>query len=286
LVNFLRNMSLNFIDIWFSSDHDRSGGFRPGDIWFDKIREKVQSSSAVATLLTPNSLASQWVFFESGIGAALSDKKLMIVTHNIASMADVPTPLAFWQAHRIDKVDSLREFCEKLFEIYEIKFDEFLFKIHSDIFFTSTKDSRALSVSAEKTSDHVDDATRLIANFDKRFFEITSQLKLRSPYISFTIIVESEFDGYTYEIEITEESTVQDVLNDIYGVVSSFVEAWRYLEQWVLVNVATNRKAVIREISAEISAHALFKPNSRWRAIRLQSPYQPRDSKPELMSPR
>src|SRR4051812_1618154 len=113
----LRSISLDQIEPWFSSDSGYAGGFQPGDMWFEKIREKMSSSSAIIALLTERSISSRWVFFESGFGAAVADKKLILVTHGIASMANIPEPLSRWQAFRIDKLEGLREFCEKLLAI-------------------------------------------------------------------------------------------------------------------------------------------------------------------------
>src|SRR5262245_38194954 len=72
----LRNISLNLIAPWFSSDTDHAGGIHPGDMWFEKVREKMNSSSAIIALITQSSISSRWVFFESGFGAAIADKKL------------------------------------------------------------------------------------------------------------------------------------------------------------------------------------------------------------------
>ena len=47
----LRSISLNLIEPWFSSDSDHAGGIHPGDTWFEKIREKMNSSSAIIALI-------------------------------------------------------------------------------------------------------------------------------------------------------------------------------------------------------------------------------------------
>jgi hypothetical protein len=277
---FVRNTSLNLIDIWFSSDRDRSGGFRPGDLWFDKIREKIHTSSAIIVILTPNSLSSNWVLFESGVGAALADKKLMVLTHGLESITDLPGPLSFWQAHRIDKKESLREFCEKLFEIYEVKLDDLLFGTYSDAYLKASLSPKEIVAPEgdERSLNARSDLAALTEHFDKRFFEMASLLKLRSPYISYNIVVTSNFDRKVFEVEVMEEMSLQDLFNEIYLLVSEHVEPYTYMEKWILVNETTRIKMVVREVADSIPARFLFVPGSRWIATKLKSPYHPSES--------
>jgi hypothetical protein len=281
---FLRNLSLSQIDIWFSSDSDNTGGLHPGDIWFEKIRQKMESSTSIMALLTPNSILSKWVLFESGIGAAINNKKLMVVTYGVKSLADIPGPLAFWQAYRVDKEDSLREFCVKLFGSYDIQFNEILFNNYCRAFLEATKVTKIVTKTEENESpkSNADIEARLIEHFDRRFFEIASALDVRSQYLSYRIIVTNGFSGDNFEIEIRESMSIQDVLDEIYGEISSFVKAFRYLEQWILVHKKTKSKLVVREIQHQIPAHVLFKPGSLWIVEKLSAPYSPADSKPEL----
>src|SRR3954470_11892313 len=82
--HLVRQISLGQIDLWFSSDGRPTGGLRPGDSWFQKIREKMQSSSQIISLVTPNSLTSEWVVFESGFGAGSAEEnKLAVITYGI-----------------------------------------------------------------------------------------------------------------------------------------------------------------------------------------------------------
>jgi len=66
--NALRRITLEQISPWFSSDDNRGGGLRPGDIWFNQILDRITQSKAVVSLLTPNSINRPWIYFESGIG--------------------------------------------------------------------------------------------------------------------------------------------------------------------------------------------------------------------------
>lgn len=273
----LRRISLNLIEPWFSSDN-HVGGIHPGDMWFEKIREKMNSSSAIIAVITKNSLSSKWVFFESGFGAAIADAKLILVTHGIDTLADIPEPLSKWQAFRIDKAESLREFCEKLLNMYDISFDGGLFRNHSKTFLKATQTSKLIdSPEAVANSD-----SKLLEHFDRRFFELTSQLKVRSEYINYAVIIESSFDKERYVTEISEGHSVQDVLDDVWGLLEEHVAPYTYLQDWVLVHKRTNLRLVIREIAHAVPATAIFAPGSQWIAQELTSPYKPSDSVPEI----
>jgi TIR domain len=273
----LRKITLNQIQPWFSSDAEHAGGLQPGELWFDRIKERMAASSSVIAVVTRNSVISPWVFFESGFGVAVSDKKLILVTHGIASMAEIPEPLSRWQAFRIDKPEGLREFCEKLLGIYDISFDEVLFDAHSRNFISDTSKSEKLSQNdLPQKQDKTNQA--LLDHFDRRFFELTSQLRIDSPYINYTIDVENGFDQTSCAIEIAKGTSVEDVLDAVWSSISSHVYAYTYMEKWILVESTTNLKLVVREVQHLIPASEIFKPGSVWTAVGLQAPYSPLES--------
>jgi hypothetical protein len=281
----LKGLSLSQIEIWYSSDGNIAGGLRPGDIWFEKILERMHASSSIVALMTPNSVASMWVQFESGLGAALPHKTLMIVTHGIESKTELPGPLALWQAYRIDKIDDLRKFCGKLFAQYDIEFNEVLFNDESNKFIKASMPTKLASridkaKSKEPKADGIEN--RLIEHFDRRFFEIASQLHIETQYITYNIVVISEFDNKQYELEISDEMSVQDVLDQIYELINEFVTAYKYLETWILVHEQSGLKLVIREIAKEFSAQTIFKSAAVWRVRKLEVPYKPTDSRSEV----
>jgi hypothetical protein len=116
------------------------------------------------------------------------------------------------------------------------------------------------------------------------FFELTSQLNVKSPYINYTFVIESSFDKKRYHAEVSDGQSVQDVLDEVWQLVSAHVDAYTYLEKWVLVHEKTNLKLIIREIAHSVPATAIFAPGSKWIAKKLASPYKPKDSSPEIRS--
>lgn len=250
----------------------------------------MQSSSQMITLITPNSIFSEWVVFELGFGAGSADtEKLAVITHGITSMADIPEPLKHRHAYRIDNTEGLFEFCTKLFALYDVQFNEILFSTYSDTFFKAVATITAAKIATEietlasgNTKTETIDRS-VIEHFDRRFFELTSQLSVKSKYITYTIRVRSGFDQSLHRIEIFDDMTVQEVLNEVYEIIHDHVGAWKYLEEWILIDNHSGRRVVIREISSNVLASAVFKPGSDWTAKKLNSPYKPSDSEPEAL---
>src|SRR5689334_15402317 len=67
----LSRITLNQLEVWFSSDTSPSGGIPPGKMWFSEIKSQLDCSKALLALLTPNSLTRMgWLLFESGLAVA------------------------------------------------------------------------------------------------------------------------------------------------------------------------------------------------------------------------
>lgn len=56
---------------WYSSDEAPEGGIPPGGKWFDYIHSRLSTSHFVFAVVTYNSYKRPWVYWESGIGAAI-----------------------------------------------------------------------------------------------------------------------------------------------------------------------------------------------------------------------
>src|ERR1044071_6009318 len=66
----LSRITLGQIETWHSSDGSSGGGIRPGSVWLDDIRRRLQESKALVALLTPRSVSKPWLLFEAGFAAA------------------------------------------------------------------------------------------------------------------------------------------------------------------------------------------------------------------------
>jgi len=65
LATALTRITLNQLVVWHSSDESGSGGLKPGNVWLDEIRLRLNQSRAVVVLLTKRSIAKPWVLFET-----------------------------------------------------------------------------------------------------------------------------------------------------------------------------------------------------------------------------
>lgn len=68
---FVSTLKKSGVTTWFDS-HD----IKPGEKWRDVIQDALRRSSTLVVVITKNSAASPWTFFE--IGAAVADNKEII----------------------------------------------------------------------------------------------------------------------------------------------------------------------------------------------------------------
>lgn len=85
---------------------------RPGDIradqdWLPVVQHELQTVDAYLVLLTPNSAARPWVWFETG-AAWMSNKKWVIARAAGLAADEVPLPLSIRQVYSIDEVEGAR----------------------------------------------------------------------------------------------------------------------------------------------------------------------------------
>ncbi len=126
LADALTRISMAGIVFWFSSDPSASGGAKPG-VWRETLKSQLVSSQVTLVLLTPDSLDRPWLYFESGYGYSKSEGHVIPVC--LGMKADqVPDPLEMFQCYEINDFDSFINFCEKLFGLLELRFDEEMFR--------------------------------------------------------------------------------------------------------------------------------------------------------------
>lgn len=285
LGNSLHRLTLGQITVWHSSDGSGHGGLKPGQVWLDEIRLQLGKSKAVVALLTPRSIAKPWLLFESGFGAANPSCDVIPVCVGIDSLANVPFPLAMYQAYQLADYDSVKRFMEKLFAKYEIVFDEEmcrkgladLIRKLVDEPATTPGDEPALPKSLESAFDD------LKAHIDKRILDVVA---LRDPHrnssapASFSIVVDVKAfspEAADQYLEIATDMSVQDALDGVYYMIPD-MPSFQYLSQWLLRDALAGINLVVREIGSRIPAHVVFQPGSRWEVVKLSRPYSPNDS--------
>jgi hypothetical protein len=292
----LQRISLDQINAWFSSD-DKSGGLKPGDIWFNQILSKITQSKAVVTLLTPNSINRPWVYFESGIGQALENCEVIPVCIGVKK-DDISHPLDLYQCYQLNDYRSIVDFFSKLLTLFSVRFDEEMSRVVIEKLVSDfSKIQFNVENSKEKESETIE---KIIENFknhiDKRFLEIMEKsayqiiennlnLKIKENEIqqikrplevSYSVSFDIDFPKFKNEnlyIDIRQDDTFQDVTNTLYFMLKEYVPIYTYLEEWIIVEHATYKHVVIREVADKIPAKAIFKPNTKWKIVKLDKPY-------------
>lgn len=292
LSDMLRRISLREIDTWFSSDSSATGGFQPGDIWFNEILSKIQSSKAVVALLTPNSISRPWIYFESGIGLAMENCSVIPVCVGI-KRDTVAAPLGAYQCFQLADYPSLKEFTAKLLQKFGVHFDEELSKPILERTVSRLSNLTFTGPNEANPPPLKDLVTDLKSHIDKRFIDLIMDLGRKGIYDQtgeqypdatepiYTITVEIDLPDYTGEqfIEVRPSDTVADIYDSIFFTISDFVAPFTYMENWVLTNKEDDVKLIIREVSSMIPATCVFKPEIKWTVVQLDRPYRGTDSK-------
>ncbi|MBI3520027.1 MAG: toll/interleukin-1 receptor domain-containing protein [Bacteroidetes bacterium] len=299
--NALRRITLEQISPWFSSDTTGGQGLQPGDIWFNQILTKITQSKAVVSLLTPNSIDRPWIYFESGIGQALPDCEIIPVCIGVKRDSILP-PLGLYQCYQLNDYRSVVEFFSKLLTLFGIKFDEEMSRVVIEKLVADI--SQISFEKEEKKDENKDSIEKLIESFkshiDKRFLEVLEKptyqivgdnLNLKideggknkkseiEPSYSVTFDVDFEdFKNDSLYIDIRPSDTFQTVTNTLFFMLSNYVKPFRYLEEWVIIEKDTNMHVIIREVGEMIPATSIFKPDTKWKIIKLENPYSALDS--------
>lgn len=285
----ITRITLAQITVWHSSDGTSTGGLRPGHVWLDEIRARLATSRAIVVLLTPTCISCpSWLLFESGFGAANPDCDVIPVCIGIDNAADLPLPLAMYQAYLLSDYESLKRFAEKLLGKYGIPFDEEMSRsVLTDAVRqlsqaadgrNTERTSRAdltLSNAIDELKQHID--KRLVSIIPRDDSGKSGNARMSRYAVQIDLNLRPGMPSGQF-IEIAASTTVADVLDNIYFMLEGEVEAYSYLEQWVLRDSISGECLIIREVQSRIPASALFTPGSKWEVLKLDKPYTATDS--------
>lgn len=290
----LRRVSLTQIDPWYSSDDSPGKGIKPGGIWFNEIVNKINESSALIAILTPNSINRPWIYFECGIAQALENCEVIPVCIGI-SRDNIPTPLSLYQVYQLSDINSFRDFLGKLLTKYEVIFDE---EMAQPILERAISEIGQIKFEETEVNPKLREVIQdLKGYFDKRFIEvlekpsisivnstINDELWIRQDYekteVSYTVTFKINLKDFQNEqfLEIDKESTVGDITTELYFLMSKFIQPYTYLETWAIKNMETDNLIVIKEIMDLVPARFVFRPNETYEVISLEKPYSILDS--------
>lgn len=274
LATMINRMTLSQISVWHSSDTTGTGGLQPGQVWLDEIRSRLSSSKAIVSLLTPTSVARPWLLFESGFGAANTNCDVIPVCVGIDSFTDVPFPLAMYQAYLLSDYESLKRFAQKLLSRYEINFDE---EMARPVLTEAVKQlSQAaegatpqqlerkdptLKTAIEELKEHID--KRLVSLISKSESQVQTANASDPLYVVSIDLCLDRMHKSPQFVEIAALTTVQNVLDRIYFMLDGEVDAYKYLEQWILRESSSGEYLVTRGVQDRIPAHYIFGPGKK-----------------------
>lgn len=281
LSTLLKKITLNQIECWFSSDTSELGGFKPGDIWFNKILEKIISSKALVVIITPDSVNRPWLYYESGMAQSLDSCEVMPICVGIKPDT-IPNPLKMYQCYQISDYISLKEFTSKLVSRFQIPFDEEMAKPFMKKSAIEIAKKKFKSQNSENNLDTKDLLNDLKNHIDNRFLSFFNGKEsfldndnTENNRLSYYITVIIKFSDYLKEhyIEIREGNTFQDITNQIFFLLESKVRAYTYLNEWIIIEKETNKHLVINEIAHRIPANLIFDFNFEYIIEFLDIPY-------------
>lgn len=119
LKDIIENQTGSAIDIFLSSD----GQSIPlGRNWVKKVEEALTKTSLMFVFISPNSLQSNWLYFEAGYVYS-NDVRVVPVGILGVNLNTIKPPLSLLQGFNLDKEDSLGNIIGVINEEYKTKFD-------------------------------------------------------------------------------------------------------------------------------------------------------------------
>ena len=280
IAGVLKRITLSQLDVWYSSDCSRDGGLQPGQVWLDEIRSRLCSCDAVVALITKQSIQKPWLLFECGFAAANANKSVILVAIGIDTLSSIPFPLGMYQCYQLADYDSLKTFTAKMLSLYGVVFDEelaapLLKATIGDL--TQSISRNASSVTNEvRTLEGIEHSIK--AHIDLRLSNLlhVQPSNLGDVIEVYSVPIRIKFLGIeaTNYIDIGKETSVQDILDNIYFMINSNVQPFTYLSQWILYESKLRKFMVVREVADMLPARFLFTRESQWEVRKLDQPWR------------
>jgi hypothetical protein len=282
----IRQVSMEQIRAWFSSDDRIDGGFNAGDNWYSEIHHKVENSNILIALITQNSIDRPWLYYEAGIAKGF--KKVVVPVCIGIKREDIKSPLSELQAYQLTDKKSFEEFLGRILHLLGFPLDKKNFR--------NTIEKAVLKITRhkfEKMSPKVPSIEDIFENFksyiDRKLGANDKKISIKaqkgaSNQETFSVKFKLQFisDKREFITEITEDDTFQTVTNNIFFNFTDIMEPFTYLEKWVIVDSKSKHYLVIREIASRIPAKYVFLKGRHYIIKQLTKPYSPIDSRPRV----
>ncbi len=275
----LNKVSLGQITVWYSSDSRPDTGILPGDFWFNTILKSISEATITIVLLTPNSISRPWIYYEGGVAqSSVNCKKVMPICIGV-SKDSIKPPMQMYELYQASDYSSLAEFIGKLLYLLNVFFDEQLCKPELIKCISYINDFKFKDNTCHNNTNNllIDDIKKYIDTNARFIISQIQQSNIKHDSISkdsYSIPIDTPDNTGTY-IVIKNDDMVKDVLDNIYYLINKYVEAFTYMQSWILQEKRTKKYlAIYYSISHLIPAHNLFQPTFHWQIKLLNKPYR------------
>src|SRR5262245_32365566 len=86
-----------------------------GGPWFSELNDRLKATDWIVAMVTPQSIASPWLYFECGYVACSRTQSVIPATLGVPT-SNVPMPLAAYQIYDLANATSLETFLKRLVE--------------------------------------------------------------------------------------------------------------------------------------------------------------------------
>lgn len=279
----LEKSSLNKLEVWHTSDRSDHGGYSVGDGWFERILEKLNEADIVISVITPNSINSPWLYYESGFGEARHDTKVVPVVFGY-EIDEVGPPLNKYQIHNIANSESFRSFFRKMLSFAGIKFVD---DVHSSLFekyFLAIKEVERASYASPKKVDagEILQALDVMAlRIETKIGNVISKFPSSPKYSSFLTlkipVYREGSDNVMKKIIVSMNSnwSLGRLLDECYYSISDLVEPYCYLETWVIRERYSKAYLVALGAALRAPAEVFLEHKSNYEILLLNNKYDP-----------
>jgi TIR domain len=272
----IRRVSLNRIEVWFSSDTSARGGMPIGVQWFSELHTTLKDTDWIVALVTPQSISSPWLYYECGVVASSRSHSVIPLALGLP-ISSVPMPLAAYQVYDCLNAASLATFIQKLLEADGFLFDEEMTRAVRETTQRRLIDlSGRSSANIEEAASHRskdDDIASLKSFIEQRFVELYKLLPEGSRP---TLNLELDFDASDlvktnsrFTLNIPAGASFGEVLDEIYFRISDHVKPFTYLIRWTITDTKSKDELSIDAIKRLIPANLLLKSDRTYKITRL-----------------
>lgn len=186
-------------------------------------------------------------------------------------ISDVSSPLQHKQIYNLSGIEDLHIFLGKILHLFNIVYDREVFQ---EIVQSYLKRMRDCWNPNNLKSDN-NDCDFILNKLEQKIEYYFGKIGKNEKIEKYDVILEYKLeknDKREY-LTIHSDDTVQDILDEIYYMISDVVKPYKYLKSWVLLEKKTQRAAIISDdVYDWISAQSIFKINSLWKVVYLDKP--------------